>query len=57
MKKKGGNPAKKRSKDNKRKNVKEIDWQASASFFSIMEDERIKYEQERLRGDYFNFNF
>mgnify|MGYP003293997288 CR=1 FL=1 len=26
MKKKGGNPAKKRSKDNKRKNVKEIDW-------------------------------
>jgi hypothetical protein len=26
MKKKGGNPDKKRSKDNKRKNVKEIDW-------------------------------
>ena len=26
MKKKGGNPDKKRSKDNKRKNVKEIDF-------------------------------
>lgn len=26
MKKKGGDPTKKRSKDNKRKNVKEIEW-------------------------------
>ena len=26
MKKKGGDPSKKRFKDNKRKNVKEIDW-------------------------------
>ena len=36
MKKKGGNPDKKRSKDNKRKNVNEIDWQASAYLFRIM---------------------
>ena len=57
MKKKGGNPDKKRSKDNKRKNVKEIDWQASAYLFSYMEDDRIRYEQERLRDNYFNFNF
>ena len=57
MKKKGGNPDKKRSKDNKRKNVKEIDWQTSVYLFCIMEDERIKYEQERLRDNYFNFNF
>lgn len=28
-----------------------------STIFRIMEDERIKYEQERLRDDYFNFNF
>ena len=27
------------------------------TFFRIMEDKRIKYEQERLRDNYFNFNF
>ena len=57
MKKKGGDPSKKRFKDNKRKNVKEIDWQASIYHFLYMEDDRIKYEYDRLKDDYFNFNF
>ena len=28
-----------------------------STIFRIMEDKRIKYEQERLRDNYFNFNF
>lgn len=64
MKKKGGDPTKKRSKDNKRKNVKEIEWQAkclpffvfiNVLIFVFMEDKRLDYENNQ--DYYFNFTY
>lgn len=47
-------------KDQKTVNVKmlkKLTGRLRSTFFRIMEDDRLKFEEERLKENYFNFNF